>query len=169
MHIPFVRMVKFKLLAQFPVDHHAYPVVSSLIFFLCKFAAFAYYVIDLFCLYHHIIYICWFVASYLFLLWYDWSLWHCFVLLLQEIQFLLQDFLFVVTSKFFSREILLVCRLKYPYSCFSSHFCFLVIFILLILVFSVLFLLSVISFLLRFFLRCLRVIVSVHWFYLECW
>ena len=34
-HIPFVRMVKFKLLAQFPVDHLAYAVVSTLIFFLC--------------------------------------------------------------------------------------------------------------------------------------
>ena len=33
-HIPFVRMVKFKLLAQFPVDHLAQPVVYSLILFL---------------------------------------------------------------------------------------------------------------------------------------
>ena len=31
---------------------------------------------------------CCFVASYLFLLWYDCFLWHCFVLLLEEIQFL---------------------------------------------------------------------------------
>ena len=38
-------------------------------------------------LYHHINYICCFVASYLFLLWYDWSLWRCFVLLLDENQF----------------------------------------------------------------------------------
>ena len=32
--IPFVRIVKFKLLAQFLVDHLPHPVVSSLIFFL---------------------------------------------------------------------------------------------------------------------------------------
>ena len=34
-HIPFVRMVKFKRLAQFPVDHFAHLVVSSLILSLC--------------------------------------------------------------------------------------------------------------------------------------
>ena len=47
-HLLFVRMGKFKLLAQFPVDHLAYPVVSSLILSLHKFTAFAYYVIDRF-------------------------------------------------------------------------------------------------------------------------
>ena len=31
-HIPFVGMVKFKILAHLPVDHLAHPVVSSLIF-----------------------------------------------------------------------------------------------------------------------------------------
>ena len=35
LHIPFVRMVKFKLLAQFPVDHLPHPIVSSFILFLC--------------------------------------------------------------------------------------------------------------------------------------
>ena len=33
-----------------------------------------------------------------------------------------------------SSEIYIVCRLKYPYNWFSSHFCFLVIVVLLILV-----------------------------------
>ena len=47
-YIPFVCMVKFKFLVQFLVDHLAHPVVSSLILFLWKFAAFAYYVIDFF-------------------------------------------------------------------------------------------------------------------------
>ena len=46
-HIPFVRMVKFKLLAQFPVDHLANPVMSSLILSVRQFTAFA-YVIDRF-------------------------------------------------------------------------------------------------------------------------
>ena len=45
--ISFVRMVKFQFLAQFPVDHLAYPVVSRLILILCEFTAFA-YVIDRF-------------------------------------------------------------------------------------------------------------------------
>ena len=31
MHIPFVHMGKFKLLAQFPVDHLSHPIMSSLI------------------------------------------------------------------------------------------------------------------------------------------
>ena len=39
-------------------------------------------------LYQLVMYICYFVASYLFLLWHNWSLWRCFVLLLEEIQFL---------------------------------------------------------------------------------
>ena len=34
-HIPFDRMVKFQFLVQFPVDHIAKPVVSSLILFFC--------------------------------------------------------------------------------------------------------------------------------------
>ena len=33
-HIPFVRMVKLKFLAQFPVDYLVQPVVFSLILFL---------------------------------------------------------------------------------------------------------------------------------------
>ena len=54
------------------------------------------------------------------------------------------------------------------HSCFSSHFCFLVIFYLLMLVLSVLFLVAVISLPLPF-LCSLRVFVSMHWRYLECW
>ena len=45
-HILFVGMVKFKFLANFPVDHLAHPVVSSLVLLLFQFAAFAYYVVD---------------------------------------------------------------------------------------------------------------------------
>ena len=47
-HITFVRMVKFKLFAQLPIDYLPYPVVSSLILFLRKFTAFDYYMIDSF-------------------------------------------------------------------------------------------------------------------------
>ena len=47
-HIPFVRKVKLKFLAHFPVDHLAHPIVSSLVLLLCQFAAFVYYVSDRF-------------------------------------------------------------------------------------------------------------------------
>ena len=40
-HIPFVRMVKFKFLVHFPVDHRAHPVVSSLILFLSRVTGFS--------------------------------------------------------------------------------------------------------------------------------
>ena len=42
-HIPFVNIVKFQFLAQFPVDHLVHLVVVRLVFPLCKFAAFTYY------------------------------------------------------------------------------------------------------------------------------
>ena len=45
-------------------------------------------------LYHYITYICCFIATYLFLLWYDWSLWRCFKLLLKAIHFPSWGFLF---------------------------------------------------------------------------
>ena len=84
-HIPFVCMVKFELLAQFPVDHLSIHSCLTLYIFsliycirlLCDW---------LFCLYHYIIYICYFITSCLFLIWQ--SLRRCFVLLSEEIQFL---------------------------------------------------------------------------------
>ena len=45
----------------------------------------------------------------------------------------------------FSREMLLIIRLKRPQTCFSFYFRFLIIVVLLVLVFSVLFLVAVIS------------------------
>ena len=53
----------------------------------------------------------------------------------------------------FSCEILSACRLKYPYSCFSSNFCFLVIVVLLSIVLFVLFLVAVISLFMLFFVK----------------
>ena len=47
-YIPFISMVKFHFLAQFPVDHFSHPVVSSLDLLFCQFAIFAYYVINRF-------------------------------------------------------------------------------------------------------------------------
>ena len=46
-------------------------------------------------------------------------LWHCFLLLLEEIQLLTLDFPFINHVHVFLSAILLVYRLKYPYSCFS--------------------------------------------------
>ena len=46
MHIPFVSMVKFQFLEQFPVDHLSHPVVSNLVLFSCYLAAFDCYAID---------------------------------------------------------------------------------------------------------------------------
>ena len=70
-------------------------------------------------------------------------------------------FLFLSYVQVFSCELSLVRRLKCPQCCFSSHFCFLVIAVLLILVLSVLFLVAVISLLLHFSMksssRCIAV------------
>ena len=65
---PFVHMVKFKFLEQFPVDHLAHPEVSSLMLFLRQFATFPFLGDWSFYLYHHDPYICYFFTSYLFLL-----------------------------------------------------------------------------------------------------
>ena len=81
-------MVKFQFLAQFPVDHLAHPVVSSLLRFPCSFAAFS-YVIDRF-----VSITTWPTSAVLLCLIYfcfeiGWSLRRCFVLLPEEIQFII--------------------------------------------------------------------------------
>ena len=60
-HIPFVCMVNFQFLAQFPVDH--LPTQSCLVFY--SFCASLLYSLRL---YRHITYICYFVWSYQFFL-----------------------------------------------------------------------------------------------------
>ena len=55
--------------------------------------------------YHHITYICYFVASYLFLLSHSRPLWHYFVLLSEEIQFSLLRFPYLSHVQVFSGEI----------------------------------------------------------------
>ena len=47
-HISFVRMVEFKLLAQFPIDLLPQPIVSCLLLLFRLLSAFAYYVVDRF-------------------------------------------------------------------------------------------------------------------------
>ena len=50
--------------------------------------------------YHHRTYICWGFFCVLSILWYDWSLRRCFVLLLEEIHFFSEGFPFLATSTF---------------------------------------------------------------------
>ena len=74
------------------------------------------------------------------------------------------SFLFVRHVQVFSCEMSFFSRLKCPYCCFSFHFCFLVIFVLLMLVLSVLFLVAVISLPPPFFIwssrRCINALTS---------
>ena len=54
------REVKFKFITQFPVDHFPYRVASCFIHFFHQFASFMWLIITR--LYHHIAFICYFVA-----------------------------------------------------------------------------------------------------------
>ena len=69
----------------------------------------------------------------------------------------LLQFSFLSHAQVFLCEISPVCRKKYPFSCFSPHFCFLVIVVQLVFMLSVLFLVTVIS-LPLFFLSNSRVL-----------
>ena len=72
-------------------------------------------------LYHHITYICCFVASYLFLLWSDWFYWNCCFAAnggdsVYHLRFPSRSHVHVFSCK------MCISRLKRPYSCFSSIF-----------------------------------------------
>ena len=73
-------------------------------------------------------------------------------------------FSFLSHVHFFFGEISLVCLLKCSYSCFSSPFCFLVIFVLLMFVLFVLFLVAVISLPARSFLLLVSFSHQPWWF-----
>ena len=91
----------------------------------------------------------WFFLSMLSILG---SIWRCFFAAIRKkYSFYLKVFL-LSHVQVFLWEMSLVCLLKYPYSCFSSHFCFLVIAVLLIFVLFVLFLVAVIHLSLLFFM-----------------
>ena len=144
-HIPFSRVVKFKLLAQFPVDHLLHWVVSSLVFVLCLFTAFAYHVIDCFIsittsspsdILLRFVYSC-----------FDIVLMALFCVVIRRDSVFLWGFFFLSHVQVFS----LVCCVKCPCSCFSSYFSVLFIFVLLMFVLSV-FLVTVINLSSRFFI-----------------
>ena len=125
MHTPFVQRVKFKFLAQFPVDHFFHPILSTFILFFCTNL-------------HDLIIILLIVSSLS-----PHNLHMLFCCILSIFAFLMLLFSgairkysvsllrFPVLShvQVFWCEILLVC----PYSSFFSHFCFLVIAVLLLL------------------------------------
>ena len=144
--VPFVHMVKFQPLAQFLVDRLAHSVMFSLILFLCLLTAFAYYLIisslspdNRYLQFCCLVYFC-----------SDIILMALFCVAIRRFLVSLLRFPFLSHIQVFSYEISLVCRLKYPYSHFSSHFYFLVIFVLLMLVISILLLVVVISLPLHF-------------------
>ena len=73
-----------------------------------------------------------FVASNLFLLWNYWSLMDLFCAPIRRDSISLKSFSFLSYVQVFSSKMSLVCRLKCPHRFFSSHFCFLVTFVLVI-------------------------------------
>ena len=121
--------------------HHSHWITlltQSCLVFLCLFTALT-YVIYRFVSFHTTC-ICYFDASIYSCL--DIICLNGVVLLLQlkEVIFLSLGFSLLSHGQDSLRAISLVCRLKFPYICFSSHFCFLVMFVLLILELLVLFL-----------------------------
>ena len=103
-------------------------------------------------LYHHI---CYFVVSCLFLLCHSWSLWHCFVLLSEKIQFLSKGFTFLTISKFSHVRFCLFVAWNFHTVVFFFQFCFPIVLVLLMFVLSVFFLVTLISLPLHFFMLSL--------------
>ena len=89
----------------------------------------------------HLLFCC--VLSILALIWLVLMALFCAALRRDSVSLL--KFLFLSHVHVLSCEMLFISRLKRPWSCFSSHFCFLVFVILLSIVLSVMFLMAVIS------------------------
>ena len=150
MQISFVRGVKSKFLAQFPVDHLPLPVMSSLILCANLLHSLIMWLIvsslsphNLYLLFRWTMSV--FALTYLVLM----TLF-CAAVWRDSVSLLRLPFLSHVSV--FLYDILVVYRLKCPYNCFSSHFCFLVIFVLLRFVLSAVFLVVVINLPPRFFM-----------------
>ena len=112
-HIPFGSMIKFKSLAQFPVEYLYFPVVPSVILLLYQCAVWAYYMGKCFIFFSTLdILLC--LIDFCFK--HNCSLCRYFVQLCVEIQFCSLYFLFV--AMFMSSR--MQSRYKYPYSCFPS-------------------------------------------------
>ena len=68
-------------------------------------------------------------AYYQFLLWYDWSLWYYFCVVIKRDSVTLFRLPFLCHIHVILDTIPWVCCLKYLHNCFSFHFCFLNVFI----------------------------------------
>ena len=117
-------MVKIQSLAQFPVDHLSHSVMPSLVLPLCVFAAFDYSEIVSSLSPHdvHLLFCCVlsiFALTRLFLM-------ALFCPAIRRASVFLLRFPFNNHVQLFSYSTSSVCPLKYPYSCFSFYFCFLV-------------------------------------------
>ena len=112
-HIPFIRMVKFRLLAQFPVDHLTHPVVSSLKFFYVNLLHSLVMWLIVSSLSHHnqhLLFCC--VLSILALIWLVLMALFCAVIRRDSVSLL--RFPFLSHVHIFSFEMSLVSRLKRP-------------------------------------------------------
>ena len=112
----------------------------------------------------HLLFCC--VLSIFFLIWLVLTALFCAAIRRDSVSLL--KFPFLTHVHVFSCEMSLVNRLKLPQKCFSSHFCFLVIVVPLVLVLSVLFLVAVIS-PPSCFLCSPRVVISMCQRYFQCW
>ena len=134
-----VCIVKFQLLAQFPVDHVAHSVVSSLCANLLHSLIIWLIVSSLSPHNLHLLFCC--ILSILVL---DIVFMILFCVAIRRDSVSLLRFPFLSHIHIFSSEISFVCRLNCPYSCFP-HFYFLIILVQSMIVLSVLFLAAVIS------------------------
>ena len=139
--MPFIRMVEFKFLAQFSVDHLAHPLV------LYSFSASLEHLLIMWLIVSslsphdlHLLLCC--VLSNLALIW--WVLMALFCAAFRRNSVSLLRFTFFSHVHVFWCEMSPFSLLNRPESCLSSYFCFIVI-VLLILMSSVLFLVPVIS------------------------
>ena len=115
---------------------------------------------------HSLYLLCCCILSILALIWLALTALFCAAIRRDSVSFLKFPFLSHVQDS--SCAMLSTSRLKRPWSCFSSHFCFLVFLILLSIVLSVLFLMTVIS-PPSYFLCSLRVVVLMCQRCLRCW
>ena len=127
-HIPFVRKVKFHLLAQFPVDHHTHSVIYSFCANLLQSLIMLLIVSCQSPHKKHLLFRC--VLSILALIWLVLMALFCTAICWDSVSLL--RFNFPSHVHVFPCEISRVSRLKRPWSCFSSHFCFLSISVLLV-------------------------------------
>ena len=128
LHMLFVRMIEFQFLALFPLDHLPHLDVSCLILFFVLICCIRLLSDWSFRPYHHMTYNCYFVASCLLLLWYNWSLCRLFYAAIRRDSVTLLRVPFLRNLQVFSSEISFAVAwnvrtvVLFPFL-FSSYFC----------------------------------------------